>query len=172
MEHLRALLAFDHRQTLEFFAISLGDVCGSRVDREELLYNASVLAHHAQTSTQATLEFPTPRNMSDVFDHFVLDTTMRHDSAMMETAGAKCLLLAGFFEPQMRRRHNIRWYAEVGATFFRRASVQEMSSRKARLLQALAGSFETWRQRHERLGREFRDMPYLLAPTPPHSPPA
>ncbi len=170
MEHLRELLASDHRQTLEFFAVNLRDVCDSPVDREELLYNASVLAHYAQTSTQATHEFPTPRNLSDVFDHFVLDTTLRHDGPMMEEAGAQCLLLAGFFERQMRRRHNIRWYAEVGATCFRRAAAREQSSRKARLLETLAASFESWRQRHERLGLTFRDMRYLLAPPPPPAP--
>ena len=40
----------------------------------------------------------------------------------METAGAQCLLLTGFFEDQMRGRHNIRWYAELGAGFFVRAA--------------------------------------------------
>ena len=35
-----------------------------------------------------------------------------------------CLLLAGFFEDQMRRRHSIRWYAEIGAGFYRRDSPQ------------------------------------------------
>ena len=52
MERLRELLAVDHRQALEFFVLGLRDVCEPGVDREELLYNASVLAHYAQTSTQ------------------------------------------------------------------------------------------------------------------------
>ncbi len=39
-------------------------------------------------------------------------------ASMMETAGAQCLLLAGFFEDQMRRRHNIRWYCRAGRKFF------------------------------------------------------
>ena len=37
-------------------------------------------------------------------------------TVLIEAAGAQCLLLAGFFEDQMRRRYNIRWYAELGAT--------------------------------------------------------
>ena len=61
---------------------------------------------------------------------------------MMETAGAQCLLLAGFFEDQMRRRHNIRWYAELGASFFRQAALHEHSLDKARLLDAIARRFE------------------------------
>ena len=86
---------------------------------------------------------------------------------MMETAGAQCLLLAGFFEDQMRRRHNIRWYAELGASFFSRAALQERSLHKARLLDAIARRFEPWRQRHAQLSRELRDQPYLLTPPRP-----
>ena len=80
-------------------------------------------------------------NLSAVFDHFVADTTLLDDRLMMETAGAQCLLLAGFFEDQMRRRHNIRWYAELGASFFRRAALHEQSLDKARLLDAIARRF-------------------------------
>ena len=57
----------------------------------------------------------------------VIDTTLLRDSMMMETAGAQCLVLAGFFEDQMRRRHSIRWYAQLGATFFRRAAMSGSS---------------------------------------------
>ena len=96
-----------------------------------------------------------------MFDQFVSDTTMLHDSAMMETAGAQCLLLAGFFEDQMRGRHNIRWYAELGAGFFSRAAALERSPRRPGCSTA-RDSFEPWRQRHARLSRELSDQPYLL----------
>src|SRR5688500_2792252 len=109
---LRELLATDHRQALGFFFQRLKDVSEPGVDQRELLYNASVLAHYAQVSTHAGFEFSAPVNLSVVFDQFVLDTTLAQDGPMLETAGAQCLVLAGFFEEQMRRRHNIRWYAE------------------------------------------------------------
>jgi hypothetical protein len=102
-----------------------------------------------------------------VFDHFVADTTLLQDGQMMETAGAQCLLLAGFFEDQMRGRHSIRWYSELGASFFSRAAVQEPSAPKARLLDTIARRFEPWRQCHVRLSRELRDQPYLLTPSGP-----
>ena len=165
MDPLGELLASDHRQVLEFFLVGLRDVSEPTVDREELLYNASVLAHYAQVSTQAATEWPAPTNLSEVFDHFVSDTTLLRDSLMMEVAGTQCLVLAGFFEDQMRQRHNIRWYAELGSSFFSRAAVQERSSRKAMILHAIARRFEPWRQRHARLSRALRDQPYLL---PPH----
>ena len=167
MGPLRELLAIDPRQALEFFVVRLQDVSDATVDRQELLYNASLLAHYAQVSTQPDVDVPAPANLSAVFDHFVSDTTLRHDSLMMETAGAQCLLLAGFFEDQMRQRHNIRWYAELGAGFFSQAAVHERSSGKARLLDAIARRFEPWRRRHAQLSRELRDRPYLLPPCLP-----
>ena len=171
MGPLAELIATDHLQTLEFFFLHLQDITGPEVDRPELLYNASVLAHYAQVSTHPDVDMPAPRNLSAVFDHFVADTTLLDDRLMMETAGAECLLLAGFFEDQMRRRHNIRWYAELGASFFRRAALHEQSMRKARLLDAIARRFEPWRRRHAQLSRELRDQPYLLIPpVPPKAP--
>ncbi|HET9833655.1 MAG TPA: hypothetical protein VFP91_18165 [Vicinamibacterales bacterium] len=168
---LRELLAIDQRQALEFFVVRLKDLAEPRVDPEELLYNASVLAHYAQVSTYSAVDLATPASLSVVFDRFVTDTTLRRDAVLMETAGAQCLLLAGFFEDQMRARHNIHWYARLGAGFVRHAAVQEPSPHKARLLDAIAGSFEPWRQRHAQLSRELRDHPYLLPPPrPPTSP--
>jgi len=164
MGSLRELLATDHRQALEFFVQRLTDVSGPDVDRQELLYNASVLAHYAQVSTQATVDLSTPATLSAIFDHFVVDSTLLADSLMMETAGAQCLVLAGFFEDQMRRRHSIRWYSELGAGFFSRAATREASPHKAQLLDTLARHFEAWRRRHARLSRVLRDQPFLFDP--------
>jgi len=164
MGPLRELLATDHRQALEFFFQRLKDVSGPDVDQQELLYNASVLAHYAQVSTQAAFDLAAPANLSVVFDQFVFDTTLADDPQMMETAGAQCLVFAGFFEDQMRRRHNIHWYATLGATFLSRAAVREPSRQKAELLARMASRFEPWRQRHARLSRDLRDQPFLLPP--------
>jgi hypothetical protein len=166
MEPLQELLAVDQRRALEFFVTGLQDVSDPGVDRQELLYNASVLAHYAQVSTCAELEMPAPGNLSAVFDNFVLNTSLPPDSHLMEVAGAQCLLLTGFFEDRMRGRHDIRWYAELGAGFFIRAAGREGSAKKARLMTMMARHFEPWRQRHARLSRELRDQQYLLTPPP------
>ena len=108
------LLLCGRRQALEFFVVGLQDVCEPTVDMAELCYNASVLAHYTLVSTQSDTDWPAPANLSAVFDHFVSDTALSHDGLMMETAVSQCLLLSGFFEDQMRRRHNIRWYADLG----------------------------------------------------------
>jgi hypothetical protein len=169
MGPLRELLASDQRQVLEFFVVGLRDVSDPSVDQQELLYNASVLAHYAHVSTHAGQDWPAPESLSTVFDHFVCDSTLMRDSQMMEVAGAQCLFLAGFFEDQMRRRHNIRWYSELGTGFFSRAAACEESPAKARLLDAMGRHFEQWRQRHARLSRELRDNDafYVLKPQKP-----
>ena len=131
MEPLRDLLATDHRRALEFFVLGLTDVCEPTVDRQELLYNASVIAHFAQVSTHSHGELPTPASLTSVFDNFVLATGLQHGS----------LMLTGFFERQMRARHSVSWYADLGAGFFERASARESSPQKARLLSAISKGF-------------------------------
>jgi hypothetical protein len=67
MDPLGELLATDHRQALEFFFVRLQDLSGPTVDRQELLYNASVLAHYTQISTQADVGLSAPANLGAVF---------------------------------------------------------------------------------------------------------
>jgi len=168
MEPLGELLAVSERRALEFFATGLKDVCEPDVDREELVYNASVLAHYALVSTESTSGWPAPTTLATVFDQFVQEAQELTASSVMEEAGAQCLLMTGFFETQMRGRHNIRWYAGLGAAFYARAAGASPSPKRARFLNTLAREFEPWRQRHARLSRELRDIPYLLrVPTPP-----
>jgi len=162
MEPLSELLATTERQALEFFFVGLRDVTEGEVDVQELLYNASILAHYAQVSTRAGFDVPAPASLIEVFDQFVLDETVRHDASLLETAATQCLLLAGFFESQMRHRHNIRWYAGVGAGFFREAAHLEKSPRKAELLDTVGRHFEPWRLRYARLSRELRLRPYVI----------
>jgi hypothetical protein len=166
MGPLQELLAVDQRRALEFFVTGLQDVSDPGVDRQELLYNASVLAHYAQVSTCAGLEMPAPAGLTAVFENFVLNSSLPQDADLLEIAGAQCLFLTGFFEDRMRVRHDIRWYAELGAGFFTRAASYEGSAKKARLLIGIARRFEPWRQRHARLSRELRDQQYLLTPPP------
>jgi len=164
MGPMRELLASTHLQTLEFFVVSLRDVSDPCVDSQELLYNASVLAHYAQVSTSSDDELAAPADLCAVFDRFVADATFLRDSMIMETAGAQCLLMTGFFEEQIRARHNIRWYAQLGATFFKRAAAEDPSQRRAQLLDTIASHFELWRERQARLSRELRDLRYVLGP--------
>jgi len=162
MGPLRELLAVDERRTLEFFVTGLKDVCEPDVDVDELLYNASVLAHFALVSTESTTDWPAPASLGTIFDQFVQEPDMFATGSVMEEAGAQCLLMSGFFENQMRGRHNVRWYSELGTSFFLRAAARSHSLQRARFLGSLAMHFEPWRRRHARLSRELRQTPFLL----------
>ncbi len=156
-------LGVSHQQALRFFFERLKDVSeDSDTPANELLYNASVLAHFATTST-ASMEFPaTPVSLTTVFDLFVLDRSLHREADIVEAAAGQCLLLTGFFRDQLKARHNIRWYATLGAGFFDRAAHDHPDRARARMLHTMALRFEFWRLQLYRLAVELRDEPRLI----------
>src|SRR5690349_21010455 len=101
-------LPVTEEQALRFFFEHLRDIADGRAAPEsELLYNASVLAHFATTST-AAVDFPSaPVSLGTVFDLFVLDRSETVDPDILEAAASQCLLLTGFFGAQLRHRYNL-----------------------------------------------------------------
>jgi hypothetical protein len=163
------LLAVTHAGTLRFFFERLRDVIATdRTPTSELVYNASILAHFASTSTSSRDRFPAgPADLSGVFDVFVLDRSQHEDPDIMEAAAAQCLLLTGFFGDQLRGRHNVDWYAGLGAGFYDRAAGRSRDAARARMLTVMASRFEFWRRQQRRLARELRDQAWLIqAPRP------
>lgn len=168
-ESLAELLAIDERKTLEFFFTSLSDVVPKKVDRNELLYHASVLAHCALDSTTQPDEMPCPVDLSHLFDLYVCPGEKYLDLAQLgadalETGGAHCLLHVGFFRDQQVRKHNLDWYRRVGASFFYRAALMqpETETKRREFLLKTSYHFCRWAERYARLSRELRDKPYLL----------
>ena len=82
MDPLGELLASDHRRTLEFFVMNLKDVSEPTVDQQELLYNASVLAHYAQISIDPEM----PLSRSGRSDRGVRPFRRRHGRAHRSAA--------------------------------------------------------------------------------------
>jgi hypothetical protein len=160
--HPRQWLAVTSGQALRFFFERLKDVsdeAGPPVG--ELLYNASVLAHFASTSTAASTGLPTPNTLADVFDRFVIDTSFRDDPELLELAGGQILLLTGFFADQLKSRFNLNWYGELGAGFYGTCALLSRSPAHREMMLHMAGRFEYWRSSHLKLSRELRDLPYL-----------
>jgi len=157
-------LAVSNTQALRFFFERLRDVSGDEhAAQGELLYNASVLAHFATTSTESTTTFPaTPKSLSTVFDLFVLDRSHHADPELAEAAAAQCLLLTGFFQDQLRHRHNVEWYASLGAGFYDAAARFSIDRSRAAMMETMASRFELWRERQHQLAIELRDEPRLL----------
>src|SRR5579871_5962777 len=141
------LLGVDNRDALRFFYERLHDVVGTGASEDEVLYNASVLAHFATTSTVSATDFPpSPVTLSTVFDVFVLDRSQHSDPELMEAAGSQCLMLTGFFQDQLRHRHNVDWYAGLGADYYDAAAHLSRDLKRVRLLGKMAAHFEFWRR--------------------------
>jgi hypothetical protein len=156
-------LAVTDGQALRFFFEHLRDVSeDTGAPEREILYNASVLAHFATTST-ASAEFPaTPASLDTVFELFVLDRSEHADPEIAEAAGSQCLLLTGFFGAQLKRRHNLDWYASLGASFYDRASQTGSDRARAAMMHTMAARFPFWRRQQARLARELHDRPKLM----------
>jgi len=162
-------LAVTQSQALRFFFERLRQLSSDGdTSQNELLYNASVLAHFATTSTISARTFPaTPATLDTVFDVFVLDRSQHNDPEIMEAAGSQCLLLTGFFYDQLKRRHNMDWYAGLGASFYDSAAHCTADQARRSMMASMAAHFGMWRRRQHRLARELRDVPRLLLPVMP-----
>jgi hypothetical protein len=158
------LLAVTNAQALRFFFEHLKDVSeDDGPSTTELLYNASVLAHFATTSTASLASFPpSPPSLSFVFDLFILDRSQHHDPDVLEAGASQCLLLTGFFQDQMRRRHNVEWFAAIGAAFYEQAARAVHDRARMRMMATMAARFEFWRRQQRRLAHELRDLPKLV----------
>ena len=163
MDPLSHLLATDQRETLQFFFTGLRDVTAAEgVDQPALLYNASLLAHFASTSTFSIDRLPALNGLGEIFDRFVADPAVRHDTELMEWAAAHCLLFTGFFGDQLHNRHNLEWYGQLGANFYDLAASATQEAARKYMMGRMSDEFVDWRRRYLRLARELRDQPYLL----------
>ncbi len=158
------MLGVTNRQAFQFFFEHLRDVTDTAdPPANELLYNASVLAHFATTSTASQEAFPAcPASLMTIFDLFVMDRSQHLDPEIMEAAAAQCLLLTGFFHDQQKHRHRINFYAGLGMAFFARAASFGRDPVRSRLMGTMARRFEFWRVQQHRLARELRDEPKLI----------
>ncbi len=159
-------LSVNHRQALQFFFGGLKDVSQGEVREDELLYNASVLAHFAQVSCDSTETIPCPRNLSQVFDNHILPNSqvgdIVSDPEVCEAVACQILLLSGFFADQMRGRHNLNWYHGEGARFFRTLSRNTSSSKRSEFFSRMSLGFPIWAERQSRLRRELSVQWYVL----------
>jgi hypothetical protein len=156
-------LAVTEAQALRFFFEHLRDVSDDHDAPEpELLYNASVLAHFATSSTVA-VDFPgTPASLGTVFDLFVLDRSHHVDPEILEAGASQCLLLTGFFGAQMKGRYNLDWYATLGASFFSQAAITGADRARSAMMHRMSVRFSFWRKQQERLAKELYDLPKLV----------
>ena len=157
------LLQVDSRATLRFFCLELKkEISTEKVADAETLYVASVLASYAQTSRGDTTSIPPFASPSEIFDHFVFLQEELRDPELLEIAGAQSLFLVGFFRDQMRHRHNVRWYDDLGQSFYRRAGQYSRNSKKRELFGGISDNFPVWTKVCRNLNRSFQENRFLL----------
>lgn len=172
------LLGCDHRSTIKFFFMHLRDeVTSQAISRDELIYVAFVLAHHAQISLGGETDVPLSGDLSEVYDNFVSQLLLigngdshpaRLDAQITEAAGGQTLLLAGFFRDQARHRHNVRWFDRLGQTFYSMSAQLTVSKERNSVLHRVSKNFHELAKTCRNVNRVLRDNPYLIrSPDPP-----
>lgn len=142
---LGELIGVDSAGAFGFFLENLRDSArAEKLKEDELLYVTSVLAHYAQTSRFDSSSRPCMAGLAQVFDQFLMQTAVLHDSELLEFGGSQVLLFAGFFRDQMDGRHNVRWYDRVGQSLYERAGLHSRDRKRGELFDRLAESFPVW----------------------------
>jgi hypothetical protein len=157
------LIAVNSESALKFFVENLRETAGAEKHRDdETVYVASVLAHYSQTSRADTMSIPSMANLSEVFDSFILNTSLLSDAEILEIGGSQILLFAGFFRDQMARRHNVNWYDQVGQSMYEKASQYSRDVKKRELFDRMSASFPAWTMICRNMSRACRDNRLLL----------
>ncbi|OGI79129.1 hypothetical protein A3F19_00310 [Candidatus Nomurabacteria bacterium RIFCSPHIGHO2_12_FULL_37_29] len=161
--NFQELLEVSSLTALNFFYVNLKEeVLTERVVDAETIYVASVLASYAQTSRHSMTSLPPMANLSEFFDNFVLGQGGLRDPVLLENAGAQSLLLAGFFQDQMRYRHDVRWYGGLGGSFYRGASLYSKDKKRKTLFRRISRNFPVWTVTCRNLSRSLRENRFLL----------
>jgi hypothetical protein len=159
---MQELLAVNKAQAIRFFFSGLKDVSGPSASRDEVLYNASLLAHFAQTPCAKDGDGTScPMTLMCVFDRH-LNLSMYRDENMFEVAACQTLMMIGFFGSRMKARHNVDWYKRMCSGFFQSVSDVTVHAKRKEFFARMARRVDLWAYRQAKLERELRDAPYLL----------
>ena len=80
----------------------------------------------------------------------------------LKIASTSILLFAGFFRDQMARRHNVRWYDQVGQSMYEKASQYSRDMKKREFFDRMSTSFPAWTMICNNMSRACRDNRLLL----------
>ncbi len=158
----------DKDAVLRFFCEGLEEIVPSGlVSKEETIYVASKLASYAQDSTEPNDLYPPSKDLSEFFDFFVLRPgVVLMDYELLINACGQILLLNGFFRDQMRHRHKVEWYDELGRTFYRRLASLSTGPRRRRLFSRMASNMHIWNptccKLQRNLAENSADRQYLI----------
>jgi len=165
--------AVNNRAALEFFRAGLEQTPAVRSRPglpPELPYCASILAHFSSTSSETSEGNPAPRHLFDVFEQYVVSTLAHGNPELMEDAGAKTLLLLGFFYRGMAAsRHNVHWYRRLGRSFFHEAASLTDDQTRRYILMLMSERFGLWQLAFCELEETLRQRRFVLKVDPSQS---
>jgi hypothetical protein len=147
MGEMADLLKVDSLTAINFFFTNLKDhpkTRGGAQIHDETRYVASVLAHYTHVSCDSQSDMPTPRNLVEVFDITFMTKRPDMGDKTWEECAAQILLLAGFFRFQMNWRHNVRWYDEIGESFYQKIAQLSKKKERREFFGRMAPRFPTW----------------------------
>lgn len=157
------LVGVDSQKAFHFFLSNLREATVTeKLKDAEMLYVASILAHYSLTPRFDATSMPCMSDLSEVFEHFVLETGANADSEILEFGGSMVLLFAGFFRDQMQARHNVKWYDQIGQSLYERAGLHSSNLKKRELFDGLSESFPAWTLVCRNVSRALRENRLLL----------
>ncbi|MES2213660.1 MAG: hypothetical protein V4473_02365 [Patescibacteria group bacterium] len=161
-QEFEELIGVDSARAFNFFSTSLREALGTkRLNVDQMLYVASVLAHYSQTSRFDTESMPFTTELVGVLEYYMFQQPTVN-SEILEIGGSQVLLFAGFFRDQMRRRHNVEWYDQIGQSLYDRASRFTTDRRKQKLFDGLAESFPAWALVCSDMSRRLRENRFVI----------
>ncbi len=144
---LSEFLSVGESSAEEFFRNGLRRVVRIPVREDEITYVASVLEYYSMVSCSVEDNvLPCPRNLTDVFESFFLDTLPDSVQEPQEVAGGQIMFMLGFFGTQMSQKHNVPWYLWAGAGALADASMalRKEDPTRAMVLYRVARNFPFW----------------------------
>ena len=168
MDPFQLVHNMDIQENMRFFHRAIRRRPNVPGPEEEVRYVASVLAHHALTSTSDTTGAATPATLSSVFDQFInLGSAIQFlDSNLCETAGSQILFLGGLFRDGIvrRGRHNLRWYYSLGSSFYEEAAKLSGNPKRGKFLFQMSQTFNPWANFCGDMYNDLCDDRFLLPP--------
>lgn len=160
---LQQLLGVDMKRNFAFFSNGLREELDGRTySATECDYVASILAHYALLPWVNSASSVVGTELGEYLETALFVGGEPSDPGILETKGSHILLLVGFFRSQMQRRYNVRFYDEIGQSYYHRVYKYSRDTKRKEFFERFAETFPFWTHSCGRLHNTLRDNRYVL----------
>lgn len=161
--NLEQLLGVNMQSNFSFFLDGLKEELeGSKYSAAECDYVASVLAHYALVPWVNSASPVVGTELGEYLETALFVGGEPSDPEVLEVKGSHILLMIGFFRSQMCGRYNVRFYDEIGRSYYYRAHQHSRNSKRKEFLEGFACTFPFWTRSCSKLSKTLRDNKYVL----------